>query len=201
MDISSELLELLRQLLPGFLTAWVFHALTAYPKQSQFERVIQALIFTLLVKVLSDSFKEITIYIGSFYKVFEWSTGKELATSIILAFLLGLVLSYYTNNSKFHGLLQKLKITNQSSFNSEWEDIFNSVTSFVILDLKDGRRIFGWPSVWPSDPSKGHIILQNPEWISENGEYIPMSSAQFIVIKAEEIEFVEFLKEGNSNEQ
>lgn len=78
MDISSELLELLRQLLPGFLTAWVFHALTAYPKQSQFERVIQALIFTLLVKVLSDSFKEITIYIGSFYKVFEWSTGKEL---------------------------------------------------------------------------------------------------------------------------
>lgn len=201
MDFSSDLLELLRQLLPGFLTAWVFHALTAYPKQSQLERVIQALIFTLLVKVLSDLFKEITIYIGGFYKFFEWSAGKELATSIIIAFLLGLVLSYYTNNSKFHGLLQKLKITNQSSFNSEWEDIFNSVTSFVILDLKDGRRIFGWPSVWPSDPSKGHIVLQNPEWISEEGEYIPMSSAQYIVIKAEEIEFVEFLKEGNSDEQ
>lgn len=195
-NISFEFLELLRQLLPGFLTAWVFHALTAYPKQSQFERIIQALIFTLLVKVLFDLFKNITIYIGDFYKIFEWSVEKELATSIIIAFFLGLILSYYTNNSKFHGLLQKLKITNQSSFNSEWEDIFNSVTTFVILDLKDGRRVFGWPRVWPSDPSKGHIVLQDPEWISKKGEYIPMSSAQYIVIKAEEIEFVEFLKGG-----
>ncbi|WP_442778441.1 hypothetical protein [Aeromonas sp. ASNIH3] len=52
------------------------------------------------------------------------------------------------------------------------------MTSFVILDLKDGRRIFGWPSVWPSDPSKGHIVLQNPEWISENGEYIANSTSK-----------------------
>ncbi len=43
---SSEVLKVIYALLPGFVAAWIFYGLTAPPRQSPFERVVQALIFT-----------------------------------------------------------------------------------------------------------------------------------------------------------
>ena len=35
-NLSTELIAALHFLLLGFISAWIFHALTSYPKQSQF---------------------------------------------------------------------------------------------------------------------------------------------------------------------
>lgn len=51
--LAPAVLALLQFLLPGFLAAWVFYAFTSYRKPSEFERVIQALIFTLLIKTVT----------------------------------------------------------------------------------------------------------------------------------------------------
>ncbi|WP_425032221.1 hypothetical protein [Pelagibius sp.] len=51
-SINEDIVGLLQYLLPGFLAAWVFYGLTAHQKPSQFERVIQALIFTLIVQAI-----------------------------------------------------------------------------------------------------------------------------------------------------
>jgi hypothetical protein len=48
--ISPDILNLIYKLLPGFLSAWVFYGLTAHPKASPFERVVQALIFTVMIQ-------------------------------------------------------------------------------------------------------------------------------------------------------
>ncbi len=50
---SSEIVDAIFRLLPGFVTAWVFYGLTAHLKASSFERVIQALIFTLFVDAIA----------------------------------------------------------------------------------------------------------------------------------------------------
>ena len=47
---SRETLSLLFFLLPGFVAAWVFYGLTAHPRKDTLERVIQALIFTVIVR-------------------------------------------------------------------------------------------------------------------------------------------------------
>ena len=47
---SDELVRVFYNLLPGFLSAWIFYALTAHPKPSPFERIVQALIFTVIVR-------------------------------------------------------------------------------------------------------------------------------------------------------
>ena len=51
-ELTTDVVSLLQYLLPGFLVAWVLYGLTPHQKPSQFERVVQALIFTLAVRVL-----------------------------------------------------------------------------------------------------------------------------------------------------
>ena len=45
---SSETVTVLTFLLPGFVAAAIFYSLTSHPKPSDLERVIQALIFTVI---------------------------------------------------------------------------------------------------------------------------------------------------------
>ena len=47
---TSEMLQFLTLLFPRFDSAWIFYALTSYPKPSEFERVVQARIFTVLIR-------------------------------------------------------------------------------------------------------------------------------------------------------
>jgi len=46
-SFAKDFVTLLQYLLPGFVAAWVFYSFTSFPKPSQFERVVQALIFTI----------------------------------------------------------------------------------------------------------------------------------------------------------
>ncbi|MDZ7321862.1 DUF6338 family protein [Kosakonia sacchari] len=193
-SISTELFTILKFLLPGFVSAWVFHALTAYPKQSQFERLIQALIFTFFIQVVVLVVKWIFVALGHIYSFGYWDDNSQLIFSGVISLLLGIFLVYLTNNGKLHSLLANYNITKQSSFFSEWEEAFNTTTWFIILNFKDGRRLYGWPSVFPSDPTKGHFVIKQPEWISD-GEYQSLDNAECIVINVNDIDSVEFMKE------
>src|SRR5436853_7566034 len=95
--IVPEALSLLQFLLPGFLAAWVFYALTSYRKPSEFERIIQALIFTLLVKAALTCIRGILLLIGKRVSIGAWTTDAELIWSIFVAFLLGILFSYLAN--------------------------------------------------------------------------------------------------------
>lgn len=193
-SVSKEIFDILKYLLPGFVTAWIFHALTAHPKQNQFERIIQALIFTLFIQCAISITKYVSLLIGKWYSIGSWGETAQLFWSSLFSILLGFILVYYTNNNKFHNYLSVKNITKQTSYFCEWSDIFNSVTWFIIVNLKNGRRVYGWPLVWPEDPAKGHLVLQNPEWI-EGRQYVRLANTEYLVISATDIEYVEFLKQ------
>ncbi len=194
-SISSEIFDILKYLLPGFLTAWVFHALTAHPKQNQFERIVQALIFTLFIRCAIAITEYALLKIGKLcgnYTLGPWNETSELLWSVFYSLLIGFALVYFANNGHFHNFLSKWRITKQSPYPSEWEDIFNNATTYVIVNLKNERRIFGWPRVFPSDSTKGHLVLENPSWI-DGGNYIELKGTQYITIPSTDIEYVEFL--------
>ncbi|MDP9620179.1 hypothetical protein [Stenotrophomonas geniculata] len=54
---------LLTYLLPGFLAAWVFYGLTSHPKPPQFERTVEALVFTFAVQALV-TFTEVVLLLA-----------------------------------------------------------------------------------------------------------------------------------------
>ncbi|MDR2344298.1 MAG: hypothetical protein LBD86_07195, partial [Spirochaetaceae bacterium] len=84
----------------------------------------------------------------------------------IIALIIGLAWSYLYNNDRIHKLLRKFKITNQTSYPSEWYGTFTETKSYIILDLKDERRIMGWPTEWSNSPQQGHFILEDAKWLA-----------------------------------
>lgn len=200
-SLSSELFNILKFLLPGFLAAWIFHAFTSYPKPSQFERVVQALIFTIFVQALTFCLKVGLQLAGKhLYSFGPWSETVGLTWLYISAVIVGLLFSVCANTDCFHTVLRWLKLTKQTSYHCEWFGAFHTrEKSWVILHLIDDKRVYGWPHEWPSDPTKGHFVLTNPSWI-ENEQYLDQPQVECILFKVTDIKWVEFLQNPTENE-
>lgn len=202
---ADQIITVLNYLLPGFIAAWVFYSLTAYPKPSQFERIVQAFIFTIFIRFFVVCINWLSILFGKYiFTIGEWNNDVSLGFSVILAIILGLSFARYANNDKIHALLRYMKYTQETSFPSEWYGGFSKNKTYVVLHLKDGRRIYGWPEEWPSQPNTGHFSLAEAEWLEEDdGEkniIIPLEGVDSILIPAEEVKFVEFMKIIPKNE-
>lgn len=192
-ELGESAIRLLQYLLPGFFMAWIFYGLTSHPKPSQFERTVQALIFTLLIQAVV--FVEHHFF-GDVWPNFFTSIdgGKNyLLASTFSAFLLGLIFSFSANSDCFHALARKLRITRETSYPSEWFGGFLRNVAYVVLQLKDGRRIYGWPRYWPSDPNEGHFILEQPSWLDETTE-IPITGVSCIMVDVRDVQWVEFME-------
>jgi len=192
-NLASDLVQLLRYLLPGFLAAWVFYGFTSFVKPSQFERVVQALIFTLIVQVAVYFYQIIAIYISKYFALGSWHSDTEFVVSVVLATLLGFIFAYFANNDKFHSLIRKIGASKETSYPSEWYGEFSNKVTYVVLHLDGERRLYGWPKEWPSNSEKGHFSIQQASWLS-NGEEIPLTGVDTILIPAKDVQMVEFME-------
>ncbi len=192
-NVTTDIALLFEYLLPGFVAAWIFYSLTSYPKPSQFERVVQALIYNLFIQALVNILRLIVLFVGKSARFSVWSDSATLISSILCAVFVGIVFSYFANNDKLHEFLRKYKITKQTSYPSEWFSAFAKDVTYVVLHLKDERRIYGWPIEWPSDPSKGHFMLKQPSWLVE-GDETELENVDSILIDTKDVMWVEFMK-------
>ncbi len=191
--LAKDFVNLLQYLLPGFIAAWVFYSFTSFPKPSQFERVIQALIFTMFVQALVYCVKTLLCFIGKNISLFSWEAHSDLIWSIILAILIGIVFSYFANNDKIHKKLREWNITKETSYPSEWFGAFLKNITYVVLHLDGERRLYGWPIEWPSEPGKGHFVLVQASWLTEDKQ-IPLSGVDSIMVNVNEVKMVEFME-------
>ena len=201
--ITNELISLFSFLLPGFITSFLFYSLTSFPKKSEFEAVVIALIWTIVIKALVETLEIFFIALGnSLFVIGEWNELSKTISSIIIALIIGLVWSCLYNNDILHKWLRKWKITNQTSYPSEWYGTFAETKRYIVLELKDERRIMGWPVEWPNDPEKGHFVLENATWliVDHDGKSgaIPLDTLDKILIAAHNVEMVEFVKDEES---
>ncbi|MCE5266811.1 MAG: DUF6338 family protein [Planctomycetaceae bacterium] len=202
MDIpSSDVIKVVYALLPGFVTAWIFYALTAYARLSPFERTVQALIFTGIIQVLVLAIRESLFFLGRVaYGFGEWTDNGSFTTSMIVAIAFGLVYSAAANNNWIHPLLQRLGITYQPSYPSEWFSALAENQVYVVLHLAGNRRILGWPCEWPNQCDCGHFVLMDASWLSEDNEPTQLENVKSILIPAKDVEMVEFLKMTNDED-
>jgi hypothetical protein len=200
--ITNELIALLTFLLPGFITSFLFYTLTSFPKKSEFEAVVIALIYTIIINAIVE-------LLDKRFSIGEWSQLAKTGCSIITALIIGLLLSGLYNNDLIHKVLRFIRITKQTSYPSEWYGTFSETKKFIVLDLKDGRKITGWPRLWPNDPQQGHFVLERAQWVIEedgNPSIMPLEEVDKIMIDANNVEMVTFLKfndelEGEQHER
>ena len=188
---SSEAVAVLSFLLPGFVAVAVFHIFTSHPKPSEFERIVQALIFTILVQAIA----ELVLWIG---RLFGWETLWTDATGIVvsvgIALVLGFIAVFFSNTDILHRFVRLLGLTKETSYPSEWYSAFHhNPDCYVVLHLQGQRRLYGWPVEWPSRPDQGHFRIAEGEWLVGD-ERIPAKGVVAIVVPAREVDMVEFLR-------
>lgn len=194
-SISQNAIVILQYLLPGFLAAWVFYGFTSYSKPTQFERVIQALIFTLIIQAAVYIERALFFQVGIYWNLGGWNNNSKIVCSTISASVLGILFSYFANNDKFHKLFRKIGVTRETSFPSEWFGTFLKNVTYVVLHLKDERRLYGWPIEWPSDPDRGHFLLVQASWL-QGKEEIPIEGVDSILIDVNDVRWVEFMEKS-----
>ncbi len=193
-SFAKDLVSVLQYLLPGFVAAWIFYGLTSYPKPSQFERVVQALIFTLIIQAFVGLVERIAKWAGQYWSAGTWDTTTEVTWSSLVAVVIGIGFSWLANTDKAHKWFRGKGITRETSFPSEWFGTFLKEVTFVVLHFKDERRLYGWPIEWPSEPTKGHFLIADPSWIGESGEEIRIAGVKNILVDVNDVKWVEFLE-------
>ncbi len=192
-ELSKDVVALLQYLAPGFIMAWVYYGLTSHMKPSQFERVVQALIFTVVIQAFVIGERGFAEVVGARFSFGVWSTSSQLVASLLTALALGFLVSAIVNGDAFHRLVRKLGISTRSGHPCEWFGIFAEYPRYVVLQLKDGTRIYGWPSVWPSEYDKGHFFVTSA--MRSIGEVDQeLDALEGVLIDAREVSSVEFMK-------
>ena len=194
--IDSAVFDTLKFLAPGFIAAWVLFALTAERKQTDLQRVIQALIFSIFVKAAVESAESAFLHVGKLASFGYWSNRSDLALSVVVALAFGALLSWLVNTDRLYQGLRRLGLTTQTSRPSVWYSAFRDhQDTYVVLQLSDGRRIQGWPSEWPSVVGDGHIKLEDPVWLDiHDGRQteIPLTGNTFVLFSVVDVRWIEF---------
>jgi len=182
-------------LVPGFVATFLFYyPLTSFPKKSAFEMIVMALICTTFINIITVPWYWLVGMAKARWVSFAWLElfGRE-AWSFLFSVPIGLLLAYWQNNDSLYKLFRKFKITQKSSYPSEWYGTFTETVFYVVLHLNDGRRIMGWPREWPTHPKNGHFVLEDASWLKKSKE-TPLDRVTKILIDAANVSMVEFLK-------
>lgn len=193
--VSKEAFAILLFLLPGFIAAWVFYGITAHPKKETFERLVQALIFTMFIKAMNILARKFWwMWWHPSHPDGKWNDDKEVIWSVINSVLLGLVVAVLANWDLAHIILRFIKITRRTAFPSEWYSAFHRYRRDVVLYLKDDRRVRAWAEEYPDQSDKGHFLLQRILWLDEEGNETPQETVESTLLPAEDVRMVQFIK-------
>lgn len=205
-SLFSNATTLVTYLLPGFLAAWIFYGLTSHPKPPQFERTVEALVFTFVVQALVKFTELVLLWLGRCIALGAWTESSALLWGFVFAGLLGAGLALMANKDLFHGVLRRAGFTTRTSHPSEWYCVLGTRPAFVVLQLKDGRRLTGYPKEWPVSPDAGQFYIQMPAWIVEaeapdsgnDPVVVELPQLDGILIHATDVQWVEILQEAGN---
>lgn len=202
---SSEIVGVFVFLLPGFVAAAVFYSLSSYPKPNEFGQVVQALVFTMVGQLIAVGIQQLTIVLGAGS---PWPANLEIIVPTLSAVAFALIVVYASNNDIPHRLLRLTRLTRENSYASEWYFSFvRNADCYVVLHLKDERRLYGWPEDWPKLPGQGHFRIIEGEWLdvdasdAQNGSQDNNKREFFaIIVSVEDVKMVEFIDMENLND-
>ena len=187
---SSEVVSVLMFLLPGFVSAGIYNSLISRPVSDGFQVVVRAFIFTVFVQLFAIPVLELSRLSGwSFLSSVIW----EIVILASVSVAIGIASAHAWNKDYIHRLLRHWNVTVESSYRSAQYSAFAfHGDCYVILNLKGGRRLYGWPREWPSRPDDRHFLIEECEWLVD-GHQKPVEGVSHILISESEVEMVEFL--------
>jgi len=199
---TTEALGVLLLLLPGFSCAYIVQRLAVRPKQTELDKVIEALLFSFFLYLMASPFfsyslplswqKKTTQGIEQYTFQLNW---LYLAVLAVLAVALGIAYSANLNHDWLLRLLRKLCITQRTARNSIWNDAFQDIPgSFVLVQLSGDRAVIGYLRYYSDEPEDASLFLEDAAWIvDDEGTQSPIDGPGILITKQAGIESVSFL--------
>ena len=192
-EIASDILPVLQALLSGFVATIILYWLSDTAKPNQFERVIQALICTGVIKLLVDGLEWLVCFFGRWYSLGQWTDNIGTTWSIVMAVTIGLALAFLTQHDVLYRIARRLGFTSKASV-GEWRYAFGKYPDRgIVLNMRDGRRLMGYPLAWPAEPVGGHFLMEFPSWLVDD-QIMVSHGISHLLIPNSEVQWVEFLE-------
>ena len=190
-------------LVPGFLMDWTVSRF--FSKKSEQVPLI-------LLRFLTFSCVNYVVWI--FIYLLSWD--KSFLTNpaflavifpliiFISPFFLGLIFGVTSQQQLVERGLANLGFRMLSGFPTAWDYKFGRINEplWVVITLKDGSRVaggFGKNSFASTEPSERDLYLESVYQYSEENPWQPITDTSGILIKAEEIRYIEFLNDSTED--
>jgi hypothetical protein len=207
MPTTTEALGVLLLLLPGFSCAYIVQRLAVRPKQTELDKVIEALLFSLFLYLITSPFFGYSLPLGwkkiSSFGVEQYSfqlNWTYLAVLAVIALATGIMYSANLNQDWFLRLLRKWRITQRTARNSIWIDAFQDIpSSFVLVQLSGDRAVIGYLRYYSDEQEDASLFLEDAAWIvDDEGTQSPIDGPGILITKQAGIESISFLNTGKN---
>jgi hypothetical protein len=202
MVITVETLNILLLLMPGFISWKIISLIFKYDQESIPKIIFDTLILSFLTYLIVSIFIEweplatVSLINGKLNYSFSRSV-KVISLTSLIVLILPIILGSIYQNDFINSCLRKINVTTKTSRNNTWNDAFLSQDRYVIVTLKDNRRIRGYPTMFSTDPKEGFVYLYNPAWVNDDKEFEEQpdyieSNCHGFLLNRENIDLIEF---------
>jgi hypothetical protein len=203
MPEKAEALGVLLILLPGFASAYVVQMLAVRRKQSEMDKVLEALLFSLLFYLITFKFFGNTLPISwraldakqpDVYQVVL--QRGHLAALAGLALVFGVGYATLINHDWLMIAFRWMRVTERTARSTIWNDAFQEIGGFVQVGISDGRSLIGWLRHYSDESEEGSLFLEDAAWIVKKDrieEEVAIVGPGILLTKETAIEYVIFL--------
>lgn len=205
MTLTYETINLMLLLIPGFVSRIIFNLIRRRSSTAIFDKITESLIFTFLI-YLSSNFIQTWTPLAQVSNVnnkltYELTNDPCFLLSIFgITLILPIILGSIVHYDLHMRLFRKLHITDRTSRDTAWDDVFTDEKRFLTLHLNDEKRITGWPTYYSNNQDQGFIYLTQSAWLDINNEYIDTESNGLLFDK-EQIQYIEFMHNPNKDQK
>jgi hypothetical protein len=206
MPDKAEALGILLILLPGFASAYLVQLLAARRKQSELDKVVEALIFSLFLYICTLPFFGYSLPIawhsGTGNQADTWQifiVWPHLLALAVLAIVLGSIYAASINHNWLIAPFRWFNISERSARSSVWNDVFSDLKGFVQVGMSDGRTIIGWIRNYSDEDETTELFLEDAAWVDGSGNEFPIQGPGILLTKSLGIEYVMFLDSGSED--
>jgi len=207
---SLQALAVLFILLPGFLAAYVLQMLVTRPKQSDLEKVVEALIFSFIIYFASAPVLRQRLPV-SWHNVTEggvtsWvidvTYWKLLVMLVLLPLAFGLISAFLMQRDYLLRFFRHIDLTDRTSRASTWKDVLQDVEGVAQVELADGRSLMGWVRYYSDDSEDASIFLERAAWVNADSSGLePIDGPGILLTKEAKIRCVMFLNAPDSGDE
>lgn len=196
---TFQALQILIFLIPGFISETILDALIVRKDKKELGVIIEALIFSMFIYTIYSfiSGKSPVALDQSKQSIVYTYDGISFLWLSLLSIGFPVVVSFLVTNDLHMKVARFLQISKKTARGSVWFDIFSDIDTHIIINFKNGRRIYGWPLYYSNEPQNPYIFLSEPAWIQEENQeqkFIDLNIQGILITPEQKIESIEFLE-------